>query len=420
MKKMLLYNVKSNSVTITFLILCTFFIIVSKQPAAFILTEIVSRLDRNAILILSLLVPVLCGMGLNFSLCIGAMAGEIGLLFITHMHIDGIPGMLAAFSIATVLGILFGYLTGLLFNKTKGQEMITGMILGFFSLGLFDLTFIYLMGSIIPLKSPEMMLDTGVGFRNTIEFRAGTKQVIDKLWAMPLADCLLYLFAIFFLVLVAKTAYQMLKNKKPFKSTLKVKELALFAIVGSVVVLSKVNLTFKFLLAFTVIPVASFILIGLVCLLIVFITRTKLGHDIETVGQNMHVASSAGINVNRTRIISIIISTVIAGWGQIMYLQNIGNINTYSSHEQVGTYAIAALLVGGASITKATIPQVFIGTILFHILFFISPLAGKALFNDPLIGEYFRQSVCYGVIAVALALYAWQIVARKKKELEEA
>ena len=81
--------------------------------------------------------------------------------------------------------------------------------------------------------------------------------------------------------------------------------------------------------------------------------------------------------------------------------------------------AVAALLVGGASIDKATMGQVFSGTILFHILFFITPLAGKVLFNDPQLGEYFRVFLCYGIIAVSLILYAWKKVAADKRRIEE-
>lgn len=104
-----------------------------------------------------------------------------------------------------------------------------------------------------------------------------------------------------------------------------------------------------------------------------------------------------------------------------MSLQNLGNIQTFNSHEQVGTYAVAALLVGGASIKKASIGQVFLGCSLFHLLFFISPLACKKLFNDSMYGEYFRVFLCYGIIAITLVIYAWKNAreARMKFELEE-
>ena len=66
----------------------------------------------------------------------------------------------------------------------------------------------------------------------------------------------------------------------------------------------------------------------------------------------------------RTRVLAIVISTVLAGFGQIIYLQNIGTMNTYNSHEQIGMFSIAALLIGGASAVKASIPNAITGIIL--------------------------------------------------------
>lgn len=166
------------------------------------------------------------------------------------------------------------------------------------------------------------------------------------------------------------------------------------------------------------VPVFTAFIIFCVCLISVYISRTKLGQDIRTCGNSMQVASAAGIKVARTRVIATIISTVFAAWGQIIYLQNMGLVNTYTSHEQVGMYSVAALLVGGASIRKATIGQVFLGALLFHILFFTMPLAGLNLFSDAQIGEYFRVFISYGVIAASLALYAWNQSSNRKKSLK--
>jgi len=74
----------------------------------------------------------------------------------------------------------------------------------------------------------------------------------------------------------------------------------------------------------------------------------------------------------------------------------------------VGTFAIAALLVGGATARKASIWQALLGVLLFHMLFVVSPGAGQAIIGIPQIGEYFRVFVAYGVIGVALALHSWQ------------
>jgi simple sugar transport system permease protein len=184
------------------------------------------------------------------------------------------------------------------------------------------------------------------------------------------------------------------------------------------IVLSVSILNSRSLAAMIKFPVATIGAILLLCAFNLFIVRTKMGQDFRTVGQDMHVAKVSGINVDRVRIVSIMISTVLAAWGQLIFLQNIGTLNTYGSHEQVGMFAVASILIGGASVNKATIGQALLGTILFHLMFIISPFAGKNLFGNAQIGEYFRVFVAYGVIGLSLGLHAWKTqVQSKRKQL---
>ena len=159
------------------------------------------------------------------------------------------------------------------------------------------------------------------------------------------------------------------------------------------------------------IPVLTLIIIAAACLFILWFRRTKLGQDMRAVGQDMEVARDAGINVERTRVISMVISTVFAGFGMIIYLQNVGNFPTYTAHTQIGMFSIAALLVGGASVEKASIKNVFLGVILFHTMFIVAPRTGTVITGDSMIGEYFRVFVSYAVITIALVMYE----AKKRK-----
>ena len=177
------------------------------------------------------------------------------------------------------------------------------------------------------------------------------------------------------------------------------------------------NKQVAFAMKFTSVPVVPLILMVLFGLIVNAILKTKLGQDFRAIGMNMKVAAASGIDVDKTRIIAIILSTIMASWGQIIFLQNIGNFTTYSSHEKVGLFAVAAILVGGASTKKATVKQGIIGIILFHTLFVIAPLAGKALLNDAAYGEYFREAISYGVITLSLVLH---ISGRGKRKTAKA
>ena len=410
-KSALLHNI----VTLLFIIICVFGIIAAAQPASYILSEVTTRVFRNLVLILSLLVPVWAGLGLNFSIVLGAMSVQAGLIIATNFNITGISNLVVAFVASIPISIVLGILTGRLFNRTKGQEMITGMILGFFAQGVYNLIFMYLCGPVIPIKNQALLLTSGIGLITPINLDEGAAGAINNLWKLPLKTVLMILVLAGFVI----SLLQVLHNAdwKPGQVAWKKAKAVWGWLIGILVYFALITFseTASFALGFTQVPMVTAIIVVVVCAFVTFLGRTKLGSDINAVGQQREIAATMGIPVNRIRIIAVVISTVLAALGQLIYIQEIGNFTTYTAHENVGTFAIAALLVGGASITKATIGQVIIGAILFHTMFVVAPLAGKNIFGDAMVGEYFRVFACYVVIAIALALYAW----KRKMEKEQ-
>ncbi len=340
--KKILSFIGSNSVPILFVVICAVCIPISGFSPSYLINEIVTRMGRNVFLILCLLIPIMAGMGLNFGMTLGAMAAELALIMVSDWQIWGIPGVVLAMILSIPLSIALGTLCGKILNMAKGREMITSYIISFFMNGVYQLIVLYMMGPIIPIKHNNVKLPRGYGIRNSVDL-INMRQCLDNLLAVR---------------------------------------------IGGVKI-----------------PVLTFILIGLLCLFIIWFRKTKLGQDMRAVGQDMEVARDAGINVERTRIISIVMSTALAGFGMVIYLQNMGNIATYSSHSQIGMFCIAALLVGGASVDKASIGNVFLGVILFHTMFIVAPKAGATITGDSMIGEYFRVFVSYAVITVALIMY---------------
>lgn len=401
----------NNMVTILFIVLCIAGVYLSKQPLSFVFGELITRISRNSFLVLALIIPVIAGMGLNFGIVIGAMAGQIAIIAVTHWKITGIWGFLLCIAISTPLAIIFGYLTGKFLNKTKGQEMIASMILGFFAMGLYQLLFLFLVGTLIPMKNPILVLSGGIGIKNTIDLQGGIKYALDNLYKMKFFEFAIMLAAVGILAYLYLVLINRNKRDKMLKYMAPLGGFLCLGIVSTVMMF--VDSPFLLLR----VPVITMAVIVVLCIFNIFIVRTKLGQDFRTVGQDMHVANVSGINVNKTRVIAILISTVLAAWGQVIFLQNIGTLNTYSSHEQVGMFAVAAILIGGASVNKATNGQAIIGTILFHTLFIVSPQAGKNLLGSAQIGEYFRVFVAYGVIGVSLGLHAWKKNVEMKRKL---
>lgn len=414
--KKLLIN---NAVTLLFFVICIAGIILADQPMSYIIGEISSRLFRNLILILALLVPVWAGMGMNFSIVLGAMAAQIGIIVSTNFSLSGIACLVVSFFVSIPLSLLFGNLTGRLFNQTKGQEMITGMILGFFAKGIYDLVFMFLCGPVIPVRNESLLLTNGIGLTTPINLDNATKSAINKIWMVSLDKAV---YGVLFLILLFFAVRMMGKMIKKQKISGRESSglLASVLVLAVFYLLCRSSETFLFALRFTDVPIATGILIVIVCIYITFLSKTKLGSDIHAVGQSMPIAVSMGIPADKIRITAIMISTLLAALGQLIFIQDIGNFTTYTAHENVGTFSIAALLVGGASIKKANIGHAILGALLFHTMFIISPLAGKNLFDNAQLGEYFRVFVCYAVIAVALALHAWKsVLARRVEEGEE-
>ncbi|PID67322.1 MAG: ABC transporter permease [Fusobacteriales bacterium] len=323
----------------------------SGLSTTYIIREIMLRMSRNLFLVLSLLIPIVAGMGLNFGIVLGAMGGQLALIFISNWHILGLQGVFLAMLLSIPFSMLLGYLGGVVLNRAKGREMITSMILGFFINGVYQLIVLYSMGNIIPIKDKSILLSSGRGIRNSVNLSEIAKS-LDRTFAINIGGY--------------------------------------------------------------TIPTLTILFIVALCFFIIWFRKTKIGQDMRAVGQDMEVSKASGIEVNKIRIYAIIISTVLAGIGQIIYLQNLGTVNTYNSHEQIGMFSVAALLIGGASVARASIPNAIGGVILFHMMFILAPRAGKTLMGSAQIGEYFRVFISYGIIAVVLIMYEW----RRKREKE--
>ena len=240
----------NNSVPIMFIIFCAICIPISGFSPSYLLNEIVTRMGRNTFLILCLLIPIMAGMGLNFGMTLGAMAGEIALIFVSDWQIWGIPGVVLAMILSIPISILLGAFCGSMLNRARGREMITSYIISFFINGVYQLVVLYMMGSIIPIQHSEIKLPRGYGIRNTVSL-LNMRQCIDNLLAI---------------------------NVNGVK-----------------------------------IPVLTFILIALLCLFIIWFRKTKLGQDMRAVGQDMEVARDAGIKVERVIIRTMVLSGAICG-----------------------------------------------------------------------------------------------------------
>ena len=346
-------------VPVMFMVICLVGYVLSGAQLGFITSELANRLVRNTFLVLSLIIPIIAGMGINFGIPLGAMAAQVGLIFSQDLGFTGLLGILVAAVIAFPIAIVLGLFSGNVLNKAKGREMITSMMLSFFMLGVYMLVIMFFTGTIIPIRDKSMLLSSGVGIKNSITLTT----------AGALDNALKYRIQI---------------------------------------PLGKDQIKFD-------VPVLTIFIIGILCVFITYFKKTKLGQNMRAVGLDQDVANNSGLNADKIRVKSIVYSTVLAAFGQLIYLQNIGTLATYAGLDQAALYAAAALLVGGASILKASIVNAIIGTALFHLMLIIMPLAGKEVTGDAMVGEFLRTFISYAIVTISLILHEYN----RKKEIKE-
>ena len=83
-------------------------------------------------------------------------------------------------------------------------------------------------------------------------------------------------------------------------------------------------------------------------------------------GGNPAFATASGLNVDKKRVIGTTLSTVIAAVGIIIYSQSFGFMQLYTGPQQMGFIAASAILIGGATVSKAKVYHVILGTFLFQ------------------------------------------------------
>jgi D-xylose transport system permease protein len=95
-----------------------------------------------------------------------------------------------------------------------------------------------------------------------------------------------------------------------------------------------------------VIPVTLAILVAWSFLL----GRTRLGRYMYAIGANPEAARRAGINVPRIRTVAFMLCSVTAGLAGLVYASRLGSVATNIEGGQLVLYAVAAAVIGGASL----------------------------------------------------------------------
>ena len=149
------------------------------------------------------------------------------------------------------------------------------------------------------------------------------------------------------------------------------------------------------------IPTGTLLFFALLAWLMWAFLHTKTGTAMTAVGSNPTFARAAGVNVDKMRLLSVVMSTWLAAIGILVYEQGFGFIQLYMAPFYMALPAVSAILIGGASVNKASIANVIIGTFLFQGIVTMTPtVMNSAIHMD--MSEVIRVVASQGMILYAL------------------
>ncbi|MDL2258899.1 ABC transporter permease [Eubacteriales bacterium OttesenSCG-928-K08] len=320
---------------------------VTGMDMAALLGDVVRRWAMYGILVLAMVPSIQCGIGPNFGVTIGIVGGLLAALITIEMRFYGFfdsfanGGAMMQVCIAILLALILSSILGILY----------GMLLN-------------------RVKGSEMTVSTYVGFS------------------------IVALFNILWLML-------------PFKNGTSIWPLAGEGMRTTINLEADFASVFNNLLAFKIgnfeMPTGLLLLFFLACFFVWLFTKSRTGMMMSAAGANPNFAKAAGINVNKMRILGTTISTALGGVGIICYAQSFGFLQLYNAPQMMGFACVASVLIGGASISKARIVHVLLGTLLFHGMLAVALPVANNILPEGNLSEILRIIISNGIILYALS-----------------
>ncbi|MFR5601861.1 MAG: ABC transporter permease subunit [Lachnospiraceae bacterium] len=336
-------------------IIIGFFILLLICASAFqmnmpqLLSDVIRRWGMYGVLSLAMVPAVQCGIGLNFGISMGIVGGLLGGIIVIQLHIAEIPALVN-------IHPLFAQWVAILMAIAIGIALAT--VIG------------YLYGLLLNrVKGSEMTVTTYVGF--------SIIAVMNIFWILlPFTDG----------ELIWPNAGQGLRNTISLASSYS----------------EVMNNTLAFKIGSFEVPTGLLLFFFLCCFLVWLFMRSKTGIAMSAAGANPMFAQASGINVNKMRLIGTTLSTVLAAVGILVYAQAFGFMQLYNGPMMMGFTAVAAILIGGASPTKARISHVLLGTFLFQGIMALGLPVANQFIPESNLSEVMRLIISNGIILYSL------------------
>jgi simple sugar transport system permease protein len=295
-----------------------------------------------------MMISVYCGAGLNFALPLGIICGLLGGSIAIEINATGLPGFLLACAISIPFALLVGWLYGRMLNKVRGSEMAVGNYMAFCIVYLFCVLWL-----VLPYKNPLIIWPVGgKGLRVTLTLDNFFSQIFDN-----------------FLMLDFRSL-SILQESNSWKN-------------------------FSF-------PTGLILVFAVACFIMWVFTKTKAGVILRIGGAYPKFSKSLGISNDRSRIVGSMASMTMAAIGINIYSQSYGFYQFYNAPLKMAFPAMAALLIGGATVKKASVFNVVFGAIIYVGLLAMGTPITNILMNTGSLSEIVRMIVQNGIILYAL------------------
>ena len=337
------------------IIIFAFFVILMTMAGALhmdvptLIGDVLRRWGMYGILVLAMVPAIQSGIGPNFGVTIGIAGGLLGALISVELR-------------------YYGFFAG--FADRPGQDAFMGVLVALVCGLLISTAFGFLYGLLLNrVKGSEMTVSTYVGF----SFVA----LMNILWLML-----------------------------PFRSPTSIWPLAGDGLRNTISLEADFSEVFNKFLGFnigkTYIPTGLLLVFFLCCFFIWLFTRSRTGAMMSAAGANPLYARASGINVDKMRILGTTISTALGGLGIIVYAQSYGFLQLYNAPQMMGFSCVASVLIGGATINRAGIFNVLLGTFLFQGILAVALPVANTILPEGGLSEILRIIISNGIILYAL------------------
>ncbi|WP_426349261.1 ABC transporter permease subunit [Alloiococcus sp. CFN-8] len=330
------------------IIIVAFFIVLFIIAAGYgmnlpsLFSDVIRRWGMYGILVLAMVPAVQCGIGLNFGITLGIVGGILGGLIVVEMDIArNFPmGPWVAVLVAMIIGLIISSILGYFYGLVLNKVKGSEMTVSTY-VGFSVIAFMNIMWLVLPFKSGTLIWPvSGDGLRNTISLDGSFIKVFNR--------------------------------------------------------------TLDFSIGGVYIPTGLLLFFFFTCFIVWLFLKSKSGMAMAAAGANPVFAKASGINVNKMRILGTVVSTALGAVGIIIYAQSYGFIQIYNAPLMMGFHCVAAVLVGGASIVRAKISHVILGTFLYQGLLAVALPVANSILPEGNLSDVMRLIISNGIILYAL------------------